>query len=113
MTVQAIAAFNAQTLPASATTFYTVPATPAAIILSGGRMRFTNTDTASHAATAYAIASGGTAGATNCFLNGESIAPNTHMDVDMPVLGAGGFYQALADTASKITITQLGGVLIS
>lgn len=105
--------FAATQLTGSAATIYTVPANPTAITLSAARVRFTNTDTAVHQVTAYAIQSGGSASAANAFLNAESIAPNTHLDVDVPVLTASGFIQAFADTTLKVTIFSLGGVLIS
>ncbi len=113
MAVQAKALFTPSQLSTSASPFYAIPSTPASIILSNGRARFTNTDSAAHAVTLYAVPAAGTAGPGNCSLNAESVAPNTHLDVDLPVLGAGGSYQALADTASVVTVSQLAGILIS
>lgn len=113
MTVQVVQLFAPAQLTGSAATIYTVPATPANIVLARGRIRFTNTDTIGHAVTAYAIQSGGTASATNEFMSAETIAPNTHLDVDLPVLAAGGFYQAFADVASKVTALSLDGILFS
>jgi hypothetical protein len=105
--------FAPSQLTASAATIYTVPATPATSTLSRGRVRFTNTDTASRAITAYAVPSGGTAGVSNVFMNAESLAANAHVDVDVPLLGAGGTIQAFADVASKVTIHALDGILFS
>lgn len=100
-------------LTASAATYYTVPTLPTNITLKNLRVRFANTDTASHSVTVYAIQSGGTASAANCVANNESIAPNTHLDLDIPMLAAAGFLQAKADTVSVVTISCLDGVLFS
>lgn len=103
--------FAATQLTGSAATIYTVPSN--AVALAAARVRFTNTDTAVHTVTAYAIQSGGTASAANAFMNAEGIAPNTHLDVDVPVLTAAGFIQAFADTTQKVTMFSLGGILFS
>lgn len=100
-------------LTGSAATLYTVPANPSQILLSGGRMRFANQDTATRAITAYAIPSGGAATITTCFANAVSISANQYLDIDLPALGAGGFYQAFADTTNKVAASQLAGVLLS
>jgi hypothetical protein len=106
--------FAPTVLTGSAVTLGTpVPSSPASSTLQNARIRFTNTDTAIHTVTAYAVPLSGTAGTGNCFLNAESIAPNSHLDVDVPVLAAGGFIQALADSASKITAFSLGGTVMS
>ncbi len=101
--------FGPIVLTTGAVTLYTMPATPANAALSGGRVRFTNTDSGSHSVTAYAVLAGGAAGAANCFLNAEPVAANAHLDVDLPVLGAGGFIQAKADAGTAITAHQLAG----
>src|ERR1700722_17020004 len=113
MAVQPTNLFAPTLLTGSAATFYTVPSTPAGGVLYQGRGRFTNTDSASHAVTMYAIPSGGTASATTECLPAYSIAPTGYLDLDMPMLTAGGFYQAFADTPSKVSVTPLSGVLLS
>jgi plastocyanin len=113
MAVQVLQLFAPVELAAAAATIFTVPSLPSTTVLARGRVRFTNTDTASHAVTAYAIQSGGSAVVADCFMNAESIAPNTHLDIDLPVLAAGGFMQAFADTANKVTVLQLDGTLFS
>lgn len=105
--------FAPTVMTTSAATLYTVPSSPASSLLKNGRMRFTNTDTASHSITAYAIQSGGTATAANCFANAETIAPNSHLDIDVPALAAGGFLQAKADAATSVTAFALDGVVFS
>jgi len=74
MAVQPTNLFAPTLLTGSAATFYTVPSTPAGVVLYQGRVRFTNTDSASHAVTMYAIPSGGTASATTECLPAYSIA---------------------------------------
>ena len=100
-------------LTGSATVFYTVPSSPAAVLLIGGRVRFTNTDSSTRSVTAYAVPNGSSVGASTAFMNAEGIAANAHVDVDLPVIGAGGTYQALADVTAKVTVLQLGGALVS
>lgn len=113
MAIQVPKLFDPVQLAAAAATIFTMAANPATLILSRCRMRFTNTDTVARAVTAYGIPNGGAAGAGNAFLNAESIAPNQHLDVDVPVLGPGGFVQGFADVANKVTAHQLDGVLFS
>jgi hypothetical protein len=113
MPVQTATLFNPTQLTAGAVSLLTVPGTPATIILSGGVVRMTNTDVAGHAVTAYAVPSAGSPGVGNCFMNAEPIAPNTHQDVALPVLGAGGTYQFLADTTGVVTVSPLAGTLVS
>ena len=113
MTVQALVLFASAQLPGSVAAFCTLPGTPANVVASGVRVRLTNTDTASHAVTLYAVPAFGAADASTECLAAESVGGNTHLDVDLPVLGAGGTYQGFADTADKITVSQLAGVLIS
>jgi hypothetical protein len=105
--------FPPTVLTGATTTIYTVPATPTTNTLKNGRARFTNTDVAAHAVTAYAIQSGGVAGSANCFLEKFSIASGTYLDIDLPVLGPGGFYQAFADITGMVTMFQLDGILFS
>ena len=97
-------------LTGAASTFYTCPATPPGYVVNG-RIRFTNTDSAAHQITAYLVPSGGTAGAANSFLTAKTIAANDFLDIDLPQMGPGDFLQAFADTASKVTIHSIGGVL--
>ena len=113
MTVTITQLFPATQLTNAAATIYTAPTTPTTTTVARVRVRFANTDSASHAVTAYAIQTGGTASAANCCCNAETIAANAHLDLDMPQLGPAGFYQAFADVASKVTITCLDGIIFS
>ena len=91
-------------LSVTAATLYTMPAT-AGQTLNGARLRFANTDTAVHFVTAFA-------GAGQC-VPATPIAPGDYLDADMPVLGPSGSYSGFADAASVVTVTQLGGVIVS
>lgn len=113
MAVQITPLFAPTQLTAAAATIYTLPVSPSTLALARGRVRFTNTDTAARAVTAYAITVGGTASAANEFLPATSIAPNTYLDVDLPVLAPGGFIQAFADVTLKVTMFCIDGVLFS
>jgi hypothetical protein len=99
-------------LTGSAATYYTNPG-PTNTILVNASVRFTNNDTATRQVTAYAVPFGGSAGASNRFMNAESIPPNAHVDIIVPALADGDFLEAFADTASKVTILSLSGTLIT
>lgn len=105
--------FQPTQLGATAAVIYTAPASPASTVLSRGRVRFTNTSSGARAITAYGVPSGGSAGAGNCFMNAESLAANTHVDVDLPLLGPGGAFEAFADVANDVTVHALDGILFS
>ena len=105
--------FNPTVLTGSAATIYTVPSTPSSTTLINGRVRFTNTSNATQAVTWYAVPNGGSAGAGNCQGNAETIAANAHLDIDVPLLGPGGFLQAFAGNASEVTMSALAGILTS
>ena len=113
MTIQITALFAPVQLTGTAATIYTVASSPGTLTLARGRVRFTNTDTVARAVTAYAIPSGGTAGASNSFMNATTIPPNDFRDVDVPVLGPGGFIQAFADVTLKVTMFCIDGILFS
>lgn len=113
MAVQIAPLFAPTVLTASAAAIFTAPASPPTITISGMKVRFTNTSNATVSVTAYAVPSGGTAGPGNCCANAEPIAPNTHLDLVIPVLGLGGIFEALASTASEVTVTQLSGTIFS
>ena len=113
MSVQITQLFEPVLITDTAATIYTVPTSPATLVLFRGRVRFTNTDTATRSVTVYAVPKGGTAATTNIVANGESIAPNDHLDLDIPVLAAGGFIQALTDSSGKVSASALDGLLFS
>lgn len=106
--------FSPSQLTATAATIYTLPASPPTNFIGNGRVRFTNTATATaHQVTAYVVPAAGTAGAANCILNAESIAANSHLDVDLPQMGPGDFFVAFGDALSTITVHCLLGTIIS
>ena len=111
MTVTISQFFAPTQLSGSAATIFTAPS--GAVATVAVRVRFTNTDTAPHQVTAYAIQNGGSASAGNAFMNAEGVAPNTHLDIDVPVLTASGFVQAFADQANKVTMFQISGFISS
>lgn len=113
MAIQVTQLFAPTLLTGSAATIYTVPSSPSTTVLKGGRVRLTNVDTAARAVTMYAIQSAGSASDTNTTLKAETIGPNTHLDVDVPMLAASGFIQAFCDSANKVSIQCVDGVLFS
>lgn len=110
MTVQVIQIFPPTVLTATATTLYTNIGFG---VLARGRIRFTNTSAAPVQITAYAVPSGGTAGAGNVFCPGLVAPATSNLDVDVPVLNPGDFLSIFASTASVITASSLDGVVFS
>jgi hypothetical protein len=113
MTINVSQLFAPAALGTSVATYYTVPTLPASNTLMNGKIRFTNVTNGAVTVTAYAIQSGGTAADSNAFMKTESIPANSHVDVAVPMLAAGGFIQALAGAVSSITISCLSGVVFS
>lgn len=97
----------------AAVTLFTVPATPASTLLRGGRMRLVNTTALAATVTLYAVPIAGAAAAGNAFVSGKSIAANDYLDVDIPMIGPGGFVQGLASMATSITASMVSGSLFS
>lgn len=90
-----------------------VPSTPTSSLLRGGRIRFTNTTAGAVTVTAYAVPSAGTAAAGNAFVSAKSVAANDYLDVDVPIMPAGAFIQALAGAATSITAHMISGGIYS
>src|SRR3954462_2616635 len=113
MAVQVAVLFAPTLLAGAVATIYTAPGAPGTLVIGQGRLRFTNTSGGARAVTAYAVPSGGPTGDSTCFLFAESVPPNQHLDVDMPVLGPGGALRAFCDSANDVTLFQLDGVIFS
>lgn len=94
-------------------TLYTVPALPTTSILRNGRVRFSNTTAGAVTVKAWAVPAAGAAADGNVFLPTVSIPANGYLDVDIPVVAAGGFVQAQAGAATSITATCLDGFIQS
>lgn len=105
--------FAPTVLTTSAATLYTVPASPTSSLLRGGRLRFTNTTAGAVTVTAHAIPAAGSAADGNAFVKGKSIAANDYLDVDVPIMPAGAFIQALASAGTSITTHMLSGSVFS
>lgn len=95
-------------LTASAATYYTVPANTITTISA---CTLTNTTAGAVTATVYLVPSGGSAGVTNCILSARVIAAGESYNVG-PAIGqsmaAGGLLQALAGSATAITLVASG-----
>ena len=109
MTVSYSNFFTPTQLTSTAATLFTVPVQPTTTLLRGGRMRFTNTSALAATVTAYAVPAAGTAATTNAFVSSKTIAANDFLDMDLPVLPAGAFIQALSGTLSSITAHMISG----
>lgn len=91
----------------------TVSPSPTSNLLRGGRVRLTNTTAGAVTVTLYAVPLAGTAGVGNAFVSATSIAANSYLDVDVPIMPAGAFLQALAGANTSITIHMLAGSVFS
>ena len=91
----------------SATTYYTATNKRSRI----DTCALTNTTAGAITATVYIVPSGGTAGVTNCVLSAKSIAAGATY-IPPGVIGqwleTGGTLQALASSATSITIVAIG-----
>ena len=105
--------FPPTVLGVAAATLYTVPSTPSSSLLRGGRIRVTNTTGAAQTATLYAVPFGGTAAAGNSFASAVSVPANNYLDIDVPIMPAQSFIQALAGAANAITAHMLAGGVYS
>lgn len=113
MTISYSKFFQPTVLTTAAATLMTIPSSPTSTLLRGGRVRLTNTTNTAATVTLYAVPSAGTAGVGNAFVPGKSIAANDFLDVDMPIMQAGDFFQALAGTAASITVHMISGSYFS
>jgi hypothetical protein len=100
-------------LGTAAVTLFTVPALPASTLLRAGRMRFTNTTASPITATGYVVPPLGTAADSNAFVKAKSVPANDFLDVDVPIMPAGAFLQALAGAATGVTVHMLSGSYFS
>lgn len=98
---------------AAADTLFTVPATPTSSILRNGRIRFSNTAGTATTIKAWGVPAAGTAADSNVILPTVSIAANSFLDFDVPILNAGAFMQAQAGAATSITATHVDGFIQS
>jgi hypothetical protein len=105
--------FEPTVLTTSAATLFTVGATPTTNLLRGGRVRFTNTTAGAVTVTAHAVPLAGSAADGNAILKAKSIAANDYLDVDLPMMKAGDFFQALAGAGASITAHLIAGSVFS
>jgi hypothetical protein len=93
MTIGYSSFFTPIQLAAAAGALYTVPTSPSATLLRGGRIRLTNTTAGAVTVTLYAVPAAGTPLAANAFASAKSIAANDFLDMDVPILPAGASLQ--------------------
>lgn len=94
-------------IAAVATTYYTATNCRARI----DAMAITNTTGGAITATVHLVPSGGSAGVTNCVLSARSIAAGATLIVAGAIgqwLESGGFIQALASSATSVTLVASG-----
>lgn len=98
--------FAPTVLGTAAGTLYTAPANT---VMAGGQIHLLNTSTAAVTVTVYAVPSGGAAGDDNSIVKARSLAAGDYLLLDIPVLAAGDFLQALASAATSVTVSALNG----
>jgi hypothetical protein len=113
MTISYSNFFAPTVLTTSAVTLFVVPTQPASTLLRGGRIRLTNTTAVAATVTLYAVPLAGTAGVGNAFVSSKPVAANDFLDVDVPIMNAGSFVQALSGTATSITANPISGSYFS
>lgn len=113
MSVSYTSFFVPTLLTTSAATLFTVPSNLTSTLLRGGRIRLTNTTALAASATLHNVPSGGSASATNMFCAAKSVSGNDYLDVDVPLMPAGSFVQALSGTASALNAQMLNGSYFS
>jgi hypothetical protein len=91
-----------------AATLFIIPS-PASTLFRGGRVRLTNTTAGPVSVTLYAVPVAGTAGVGNAFILAKMVGANDYLDVDVPIMAAGDFLQALAGSATSITAQVISG----
>lgn len=95
-------------LTGSAATYYTAPANTLTTISA---MTLTNTTGGAVTATVHLVPNGGSAGVTNCVLSARTLAAGESFNVGSAIgqtLPAGGTLQALAGSATSITLVASG-----
>lgn len=98
---------------AAVDTLFTVPASPATNLARNVRVRFTNVTAVAATVKAWVVPPAGAAADANICQPVVSIGPNLYIDVDIPLLVAGGFLQAQAGTVNAINATCLDGFIQS
>lgn len=113
MTISYSNFFSPTVLDAVAAPLFTVPTTPTATLLRGGRIRLTNTTGAAVSASLYSVPPGESALAGNAFANDKSVPANDSIEVDIPIMPAGASLQAKAGAVSSITAHMISGSYFS
>lgn len=98
---------------AAVDTLFTVPSSPSSSLARNVRVRFANTTAVAATIKAWAVPPAGAAADANVCLPVVSVAANSYVDVDIPVMVAGAFLQGQAGTAASITATCLDGFIQS
>ncbi len=102
--------FEPTLISTSATEYYEVPA---GNTLRAGRVRITNVTGTAATVSINAIPAAGSNADSNAVVKAYSIAANDFKDFDLPIMKAGDTLEALAGTASALTIHAIDGVLFS
>ncbi len=114
MTISYKKFFEPAILTAGLVTFYTVPLDPNSTLLRGARVRFVNATASIASVTAYAVPLGvASGGPANSFVFNRAVPPFDYIDVDVPIMKAGDFLQALSGTAGAISMMAIAGALFA
>jgi hypothetical protein len=105
--------FEPAALTAVAATLYTVPTVPGSSLLRGGRMRLTNTSGTPKTGRLYAVPAGQVASDTYIFFSDQTVPAFGYVDVDIPILAAGDYLQALANGGAGVNAQLIAGGVFS
>lgn len=114
LTIDATPLFGPTPLSTTVAILGTIPSTGAnTTVLTNGQMRFTNITSGSITITAYAVPQGVAPSSVNAFADAEPVAANSHIDMAIPLIQAGGTLQAMASANTSINAFQLSGVIVA
>lgn len=113
MAISYVKFFQPTVLTASLVTIYTVPTTPTSNLLRGTRIRLTNTTTTAKTARVHAVPNGGAAADGNAFFFDQTVPADAYVDIDVPIMAAGDFIQALASATPGVNIQAISGGIFS
>lgn len=113
MAISYLKFFQPTVLTAALVTIYTVPTTPASNLLRGARVRLTNTTTTPKTARVHAVPAAGAAADGNAFFFDQTVPANAYVDIDVPIMAAGDFIQALASATPGVNIQAITGGVVS
>jgi len=111
MTLQYTLPFQPQQVSNTGTDLLVLSTSPTSLLFRNGRVRFANTTAGAVTIKAWALPAGASAADSNCILPTLSLAANTYVDLNLPIMDAGAILHAQAGAATSITASCLDGLI--